>query len=77
MDLFDKNLTKMDLNIHYPEIIPEIGSLEPLSYIRMEAKYKGDKQIAHSSANRINLLYLVAKRHLNFAVDYWLGEVYP
>lgn len=74
----DKNLTpKMHINIHYPNIIPEIGPLEPLSCIRMEAKHREGKQIAHSSANRINLPYSIAKRHQqNFAIDYWLEEVY-
>lgn len=53
----------MHINIHYPDIIPEIGPLEPLSCIRMEAKHREGKQIAHSSANRINLPYSIAKRH--------------
>lgn len=64
LNLFDKNLTpKMHLSIHYPDIIPEIGPLEPLSCIRMEAKHREGKQIAHSSPNRINLPYSIAKRH--------------
>lgn len=62
MDLFDKNLTpKMHLNIHYPDIIHEIGPLEPC--IRMEAKHREGKQIAYSSTNRINLPYSIAKKH--------------
>lgn len=64
LDLFDKNLTpKMHLNIHYPDIIPEIDPLEPLSYIRMEAKHREGKQIAYLSTNRINLSYSIAKRY--------------
>jgi len=64
LNLFNKNLTpKMHINIHYPDIISEIGPLEPLSCIRMEAKHREGKQIAHSSANRINLPYSIAKRH--------------
>lgn len=58
---------KMHFSIHYPDIIPEIGPLEPLSCMRMEAKHKEGKNIAHSSANRINLPYTITKRHqLNF-----------
>lgn len=53
----------MHINIHYPDIISEIGPLEPLSCIRMEAKHREGKQVAHSSANRINLPYSIAKRH--------------
>lgn len=61
----------MHINIHYPNIIPEIDPLEPLSCIRMEAKHREGKQIAHLSASRINLPYSIAKRHQqNFAVDY-------
>lgn len=64
LNLFDKNLMpKMHISIHYPDIIPEIGPLEPLSCIRMEAKHREGKQIAHSSTNRINLPYSITKRH--------------
>jgi len=42
----------------------------------MEAKQ--DKQIAHSSASRINLPYSIAKRHqLKFCCRLLIGEAYP
>jgi len=74
LNLSDKTLTH--LNIHYPDIISEIGSLEPLSCIRMEAKHREGKQTVYHQQIESIYLILLKDINLNFIVDYWLREIY-